>query len=255
MGLFSKNKKKKAEAAAEAAARDAAAAAAAREAAAAAAAKAAKDAQVQKEKANVKKIVDKRKDIERLENAVKGFNAEREKNERAALAAKRAGNTREAVVYMRKVNRLKERIKQYDSSIITHTKQLDAYEDMAFHSQNNVKNEDFVADIGDISETAEKVGETLDDVREKLADVDNINMTIKADAALDQEAYGEESMLDALADLEADAEKNEALAETHDLKLGPNVPVGQPTMPSAAQTEEDEIARMERDLKALETAM
>ena len=210
--------------------------------------RAAHDARVARERRLLQGAETKRKQIAGLENSVRGFHKQREELTRHALAAKKAGRTRDAVTYMRKINRLKVRIEQYENSIVSHTKQLEAYEDLVFQSQLNSRNEEFASDAGEIRQTVRDVEQTLDSVRESFNNVDEINRTVNADAEQDQGLYGEEVMLDALDELE----DKYASARSAAVAAASSVPVVQPTMPSAEQAEEDEIARMERDLKALE---
>lgn len=213
-----------------------------------------KDVEVTKQKENMQKIIEKRKDIKRLEDAIKGFTAEKNRTVVAASAAKRAGNGKEAVIYMRKVARLKARIAQYDNSLMQQNQQLEGIEDLSFFSQDHAKNEKFVEDIGNFSTTVEDVEETLDDVRAKLQDVENINLTFKADAAQDSTLLGDDAMMEELAKLEMEQE-----AEAHNIDhLGPSVPADNPTMPEMMsdplQLENDEIAMLEKDIMLLQTS-
>lgn len=247
MGLFSK--KKKSSGADEAAAQAARAQAAALQAAAAQAAKDAQareaaDAKKAKEERTLANISAKRTDISQLQRALNGFEEQRRQEAALAIKAKNEKKINVAKAHLRNANRLKQRIAQYDTRIIQNQGQLDALEDAAFNVQGLDNMQSFTHNMEGQQQDPDQINETLQDMRDVMAGVNDVNLTLQADAQMNKGIYDTDDVLGDLEDLE-----NEFGEETP-LEI-PSVPGEKPQMPTAANpaaSEEEEIRRLEADI-------
>lgn len=247
MGLFSKKKKPSAsdEAALQAARAQAAAAqASAAQAAREASARAAANDKKAKEERTLSNITAKRTDIAQLQRALNGFEEERRREASLAIKAKNEKKINVAKAHLRNSNRLKQRIAQYETRIVQNQSQLDALEDAAFNEQGIDSMQNFTANMDGLQQDPDQINETLQDMRDVMSGVNDVNLTFQADAQMNKGIYDTDDVLGDLDDLE-----NE-FAEDTPLEI-PSVPGEKPQMPTAptpAASEEEEIRRLEADI-------
>lgn len=255
MGLFSRKKKPSpdvpsaashsAQAARQAASQQAASQqAAAQQAAEQTAKKAADQRKISEEESTMKKIADKRKDILQLERALVGFEAERNKLLRLALKARREEKENEKMAHMRAAKRLATRIKRYQDTVVSNQTQLDALEDAAFLNENANKNKGFVTDLTELAVDRDEIDNDIQDMRDAISGVNEVNLTFEADASMNKGIYEDEDAMLELDELESKMAKDAA-------SQIPSVPGTTPAMPAAAPvnaSEEDEIRQLELEL-------
>lgn len=250
MGLFSRKKKNAASSAAEAA-RAQAQATAAQDAAAratreAAAKEAADKAAREKERAEEEKVLAnigaKRTDIEHLQNALNGFEQERRREAGLAIKARNEKRLTAAKAHMRNAARLKQRISNYETRLIANQSQLDALEDASFNKGGVKQMKDFKEDIEGLQQNPDEINDALQDMRDALNSVNDVNLTMQADANLNTGIYDSE---DVLGDLDA---LEQEFGEETPVPDIPAVPGEKPTMPTApvhSDPEEEQMRRLE----------
>lgn len=209
-----------------------------------AAKKAAEQQKIAEEERTMKKIADKRTDIKQLERALGGFEAERNRLKQLALKARQEGKENEMKAHMRAATRLQQRIKRYQDMVINHQTQLDALEDAAFNKEGVQKTKAFVEDMDELAVDRDEIDKNLEDMREAIAGVNDVNLTFEADSSMNKGIYDDE---DAMAELDA-LEAQQAQGAASEI---PAVPGETPTMPvaqAANASEEEEIRKLEAEL-------
>ncbi|CDF40195.1 unnamed protein product [Chondrus crispus] len=189
-------------------------------------------------------ITTKRTDIDRLQKALNGFEEERRREAGLAIKARNEKKINVAKAHMRNATRLKQKIANYETRVVANQSQLDALEDASFNVGNVKQMKAFKEDIQSLQQDPDEVNETLQGMREALDDVNNVNLTLEADANLNKGAYDDDIMA-GLDELEAE------FADDTPVQDIPAVPGEKPTMPTApvhADPEEEEMRRLEEGI-------
>lgn len=265
MGLFSRKKKVSREASAEADAAAAAASAAAIKAeqdralkarldAEATAKKRAADEARRKDEKTLADITTKRKEIKELEKAMQRFEDERNEAMRSAVKAKGLKRDTEMKSHLRNATRLKNRIAQYQNQVNLAQQMLDALEDAAMQRQNLDSTTAFVDNLNEIKIDSETVENKLQDMREVIQGVNEVNLTVQADAELNKNAYDLDEAMDELDALEAEIgqEATQSIPNVPDkAPVMPTIPAGAPAAAASSSisaSEEEEMRRLEADI-------
>lgn len=252
MGLFSKKKNKQSAvdvAAAEALrVQQAQAAAAAERERKAAVVRAKKDEDRAVEEDTMVAITAKRREIEQLTRALDGFEAQRKQE--MVKAGKARNEKRDAVmrIHLREAAKLKKKLDSTEMQLETKHNQLENLEKALQQKQGVEDMEVFTQNIGKLKIDTTHVEDVLEKKQEAVDNVEDVSYILNADAEQVKSNYDYDDQLAELDAFEADLAQTEAEKIPSVPSTAPNMPAAPQAVGSSSQREEDEIAKLEREM-------